>query len=186
MRSGRFHRSYPGVYSLGRPPTSASEHRMAAVLACGARAALSHAAAGANLGMRASAATVIDVTSPTGAGRCLEGDPRPPLDPARRRSPIVDGIPTTTCARTLLDLAAILHPEALAEHSTAPRSCASSTSPDLKRSSRATRSATACLPLRRCFVSPPPSEATKNDFERRLFALLSGVDLPPTRKSTPP
>jgi hypothetical protein len=43
---GRLHRVYRGVYSVGRPPKTAHEHAMAAVLACGERAALSHHSAG--------------------------------------------------------------------------------------------------------------------------------------------
>jgi hypothetical protein len=90
---------------------------MAAILACGEGAALSHATAGDQLDLRASASALIDVTSPTGAGRRLSG-----IRAHRSRTlrpgdiVLIDGIPTTSCARTLLDLAAILSRDALATH----------------------------------------------------------------------
>jgi putative AbiEi antitoxin of type IV toxin-antitoxin system len=42
---GRLHRVFRGVYSVGRPPGSPEDWASAAVLACGAGAALSHASA---------------------------------------------------------------------------------------------------------------------------------------------
>ena len=79
---------------------------MAAVLACGPHAVLSHAAAGALWGLRASEATIIDVTVP-GTGGCPR---RNGLRLHRARSiddhiTTNDGIPVTTPARTILDLA---------------------------------------------------------------------------------
>lgn len=113
-RTGRLHRVYPRVYSVGRPPASPSEHRMAAVLACGPDAVLSHASAAAHLGIRASAATLIDVTSPAGAGRGIQGI-RAHRSTLRREEIVeIDRIPTTSCARTLLDLAEVVGPQALA------------------------------------------------------------------------
>ncbi|MDQ6744692.1 MAG: hypothetical protein M3Z27_01525 [Actinomycetota bacterium] len=45
VATGRLHRGHCGVYSLGRPATSALERSAAAVLACGDRAMLSHSSA---------------------------------------------------------------------------------------------------------------------------------------------
>jgi hypothetical protein len=86
---------------------------MAAVLACGPGAALSHASAAALWEIRRSAATLIDVTVPR-TGRAQPGlrlhRPRslPPAEVTTR-----DGIPVTTPARTILDLAAVLNDEQL-------------------------------------------------------------------------
>jgi very-short-patch-repair endonuclease len=80
---------------------------MAAVLACGPGAALSHTSAGALWDIRRSDAVRIDVTVPTDAGR----KPRAGLTVHRARRLRPDevtthhGIPVTTAARTLLDLA---------------------------------------------------------------------------------
>ncbi len=45
VRTGRLYRVYPGVYSVGRPPTMPLERASAAVLACAPTGALSHASA---------------------------------------------------------------------------------------------------------------------------------------------
>ena len=80
---------------------------MAAVLACGEGAVLSHQSAAALWSIRGTAKPRIDVTAP----RDLR--PRSGLHPHRAVLPadevtVHDGIPTTTPARTLLDLAAVV------------------------------------------------------------------------------
>src|SRR3954468_14147684 len=64
---------YAGVYAVGHAVLRPEGHRLAAVLACGDRAFLSHAAAGANWGIRTSSATMIDVTTRHRAGRSRRG-----------------------------------------------------------------------------------------------------------------
>jgi hypothetical protein len=82
---------------------------MAAVLACGPGAVLSHRDAADLLGLRPSARARIDVTV---AGR--GGRRRPGIDVHRPRHidaadvTVVDGIPCTTVARTLVDLAEVV------------------------------------------------------------------------------
>jgi very-short-patch-repair endonuclease len=82
---------------------------MAAVLACGSSAALSHTSAAALWAIRPSDATLVDVTVPGTAAR-----KRPGLRIHRSRSlgpgevTTRDDIPVTTPARTILDLAARL------------------------------------------------------------------------------
>ena len=85
---------------------------MAAVLACGEGAVLSHQSAAALWSIRGTAKSRIDVIAP----RDLR--PRPGLHPHRALLPadevtVFDGIPTTTPARTLLDLAAVVPRQAL-------------------------------------------------------------------------
>jgi very-short-patch-repair endonuclease len=86
---------------------------MAAVLACGPGAVLSHRAAAAALGMRRGTPPRVEVTAPRQRSAARAG-----LRPYARRLPkdevtAVDGIPTTTAARTLLDLASVLSPHEL-------------------------------------------------------------------------
>ena len=82
---------------------------MAAVLACGDEAVLSHRSAAALYGLRPTARTSIDVTVPRPTARS-----RPGIDVHRvkRLHPddwtTLDQIPTTTVARTLLDLAEVV------------------------------------------------------------------------------
>ncbi|HEX2102571.1 MAG TPA: type IV toxin-antitoxin system AbiEi family antitoxin domain-containing protein [Solirubrobacteraceae bacterium] len=104
---GRLHRVHWGVYAVGHPILTRRGQWMGAVLAGGSQAALSHAAAAALWELRPSA-VVIDITVPgSGARR------RPGLRIHRARdltgqTTTHDGIPVTTPARTILDLAATL------------------------------------------------------------------------------
>jgi very-short-patch-repair endonuclease/predicted transcriptional regulator of viral defense system len=112
-RNGWLHRLHRGVYAVGHRRVSHHGLWMAAVLACGEGAVLSHQAAGElwGLGRRRDGGTSpIDVTVPRGSGR----RPRPGIVvhrvPTQRPEEITrqDGIPITTPTRTLLDLAARL------------------------------------------------------------------------------
>lgn len=106
---GKLHRIHRGVYAVGHPLVSRRGRWMAAVLACGPRAALSHAAAAALWELRPSSATRIDVIVPTTGGRARSGlrvHRTPTLRPGETTAR--DGIRVTTVARTLLDLASSL------------------------------------------------------------------------------
>jgi hypothetical protein len=106
---GRLHRVHQGVFAVGHRVLGRRGRWMAAVLACGPGAALSHASAAALWEMRPSASAWIDV-SVRRSGR----KKRPGLRmhrPRTLRSDKVtekDGIPVTTAARTILDMAAEL------------------------------------------------------------------------------
>jgi hypothetical protein len=107
LRAGRLHRLHRGVYAVGHRCLSREGRWMAAVLACGARAVLSHTTAASLWGLRGTNEARSHVTVATTAGlsqregivvhrsRGLR-----PLDVTRR-----SGIAVTTVARTLLDLA---------------------------------------------------------------------------------
>lgn len=104
----RLHRVHRAVYSPGPPSALRVEGRwMAAVLACGPGAVLSHAAAGAHWNLRSSSAGVVDVTVPSHAGRRPQSGIR--LHRSTTLTPgqcaVHEGIPVTTVARTLVDLA---------------------------------------------------------------------------------
>jgi hypothetical protein len=113
LRAGRLHRVHHGVYAVGHSALRAEGHRLAAVLACGPGAVLSHRAAAAHWGLLRTDQTRIDVTAPRGRhgapgirlhrSRCLDA----------QDSTHHQGIPTTTVHRTLLDLAATARPSEL-------------------------------------------------------------------------
>ena len=104
-KDGRLYRIHRGVYAVGRPQLTEHGKWMAAVLAYGPRAVISHRSAAALLGIRRDNRAKTDVTLPARSVR-----PRPrievhastTLDPADVTT--VDGIPCTTVARTLVDL----------------------------------------------------------------------------------
>jgi hypothetical protein len=114
LEDGRLHKVHHGVYAVGHPGRSLHGDYMAAVLACGEDAALSHFAA-AHLArlIRAERPPRPEVTVATTAGRA-----RPAIVIHRvkalpeRDLAWVQGI--TTVARTLLDLAPRLSSEQLA------------------------------------------------------------------------
>jgi very-short-patch-repair endonuclease len=107
LRAGRLHVIHRGVYAVGHRRIDVTGRRWAAVLACGEGAVLSHASAGAAWGFRRSRAAIMDVTV-RGGGRTRR--PRIRVHWSRALPPDdvtqLDGLPITTPARTLLDLAA--------------------------------------------------------------------------------
>jgi very-short-patch-repair endonuclease len=103
LQAGRLHPLHRGVYAVGRRRLNQRGDWMAAVLACGEDSALSHRGAAALWGL-VGARSPIDVTSSQGRpGRKGIRLHRGRLDAEERTRR--DGIPVTTVARTLLDLA---------------------------------------------------------------------------------
>jgi predicted transcriptional regulator of viral defense system len=106
---GKLHRIHRGVYAVGHPVLSKEGRWMAAVLACGPDALLSHRSAAALWGIRPTARSRIDVTLGRPTGRAVPG-----IDIHRTRTlraqdaTKVTNIPCTTVARTLLDLADVV------------------------------------------------------------------------------
>ena len=111
----RLHRLHRGVFAVGHQRVTRHGRWMAAVLACGPTALLSHRDAAALYALIDFTQDAIDVT--------IEGVARRRLDGIRRHGARsltasdrteVDGIPVTSVARTLLDIAGVL-PERLVQ-----------------------------------------------------------------------
>jgi predicted transcriptional regulator of viral defense system len=115
LETKRIHRVHRGVYRVG-PIVAPRASEMAAVLACGPTSVLSHQSAAARWRM----------TPPPDDGTPVEvwvriagGCHRPGIRARRARRleagevTVVEGIPTTTPARTLLDLAGSVGPRTL-------------------------------------------------------------------------
>jgi very-short-patch-repair endonuclease len=114
VRAERLHRVHQGVYAVGRPTLTLEGRFMAAVLSCGPGAALSHVAGGILLALLPERGPRIDVTVPRGGQRRRRGA----VIIHRAALPETDvttkhGIPVTTPARTLIDLADVLTPRQL-------------------------------------------------------------------------
>jgi very-short-patch-repair endonuclease len=109
---GRLHRVHRGVHAVGHARLTLRARWLAAVLACGRNAVLSHLSAGALQDLIGTPSGAIDVTSPSRHNlpgiRCHSSRCPDPRDAA-----VTDAIPVTTVARTLLDLAAVLHAQRL-------------------------------------------------------------------------
>ena len=110
---GRLQLLYRGVYAVGHTALRAEGRRLAAVLACGPGAVLSHRSAAAHWGLLWTDQTRIDVTAPRGR----HGAPGIRLHRSRsldaQDTTHHQGIPITTVSRTLLDLAATARPSEL-------------------------------------------------------------------------
>lgn len=105
LASGRLHAIHRGVYAVGRPELSERGRRLAAVLACGEGALLSHLSAASHWGIWRDGDGRLEVTVP---GR---RNPRVRGVRVHRRA-ISDGdvavherLPVTSVLRTLLDIA---------------------------------------------------------------------------------
>lgn len=107
VASGYLHRIHHGVYLLGHRTMTKRAKYIAAVLACGARAALSHRSAADHWGLWShSGRPSVVVPHPRGAlPRTVDVHRSRIFTP--RDVTRFDGIPVTSVARTLLDLAAI-------------------------------------------------------------------------------
>jgi hypothetical protein len=104
--AGRLHRIHQGVYAVGHAALSNHGRCMAAVLACGPRAVLSHRSAAWLWGFLPACPVTPDVSVPN------MGRPRVGIR-AHRVAPIalsefgsLEQVPVTSSARTLLDIAA--------------------------------------------------------------------------------
>ncbi|MGH2762186.1 MAG: DUF559 domain-containing protein [Thermoleophilaceae bacterium] len=115
IRTRRLHRLHRGVYALGHDALVAEAYWLAAVLACGEGAVLSHVSAAAHWNIRKSAAARVDVTVPARSGRRHRRGIRVHRTGRLRRDEVTvhEGIPVTTVARTLLDVADVLPDQAL-------------------------------------------------------------------------
>ena len=104
LADGRLFRLHRGTYAVGRPRVSRHGDWMAAVVAIGAGAVLSHHAAAALWDLRRCPPGPIDVTIDRRARRPRRGITvhASALHPEDRE--VIDAIPVTSLARTLLDL----------------------------------------------------------------------------------
>jgi very-short-patch-repair endonuclease len=123
IASSRLHPLWRSVYAVGRPTVNIRGWWMAAVLACGDGAVLSHESAAFLWGIRRmrvssesrrARPSLIHVSVPADRSRRLNGiraHRRRELDAAERTRH--DGIPVTAPVRTLIDLATLLPPAQL-------------------------------------------------------------------------
>jgi very-short-patch-repair endonuclease len=174
--AGWLHSLHRGVYAVGHVKLTVGGRYMAAVLACGSDAALSHRSAADLWNLRRSRGQ-IEVTVPRGrAGasglrvhRCRSSSPADFTS--------IEGIRVTSVARTLLDVAAVLRPKDLefaidrAERSELFDLAAID---DVLTRARGRKGAKA---LRRAVASYRPTR-TRSELERRFEDLIRSSNLP--------
>jgi very-short-patch-repair endonuclease len=115
IETGRYVRLHKGVYAIGHADLTVAGRRRAAVLVCGHGAVLSHRSAAGAWGIRPDGGTRWEVT----VRKASRIRPAAPVRVYRHPSlgddevTVLDGIPVTTVARTLLDVAALIPPHHL-------------------------------------------------------------------------
>jgi len=114
LSTGRLHHIHRGVYAVGHKDLDVKGRWMAAVLACGKEALLSHRSAARLWGIADASSPRIDVTCSSergGAGRGIRHHRVRHISPEDTTT--LDEIPVTTTARTLFDLAEVMDRSAL-------------------------------------------------------------------------
>ena len=178
VAAGRLHRIHRGVYAVGRARLDVRGRRMAAVLACGPGAVLSHRTAADALGIAPRATPLIEVSIPTRVRRSRPGITiHRPSDLRPEDVTIIDGIPCTTPARTLIDLAAVVDDPALARSIEATERLRlfdlKAVEEQLARATHRSEAGRLRAALT-AYTEPPP---TRREFERRAFEVFAEAGL---------
>ncbi len=106
LEAWHLHRVFHGVYALGYVPSDASARLRAATLACGTDAVVSHRSAAVLLGLLDRGPVSIEVIAPGDKGRKIDGIRAHAVGSLRREETgTAHGIPCTSPARTLVDVA---------------------------------------------------------------------------------
>jgi very-short-patch-repair endonuclease len=193
VASARLHVLWRGVYAAGRPTLTAHGWWMAAVLACGAGAVLSHDSAGRLWRMRGTNTgnegrrvrpPVIHVSVPSDRSRRLDG-----IRAHRRRQLAeievtqCERIPATTPARTLIDLATLLQPSEL-EAAVNAADKLGLVDPEQLRRNVDHRSGTDGVKALRRLLDRQTFSLTDSELERRFLKLIrrAGLPLPETQQ----
>ena len=176
---GRLVRVHAGVYATGHTPLTRKGRWMAAILACGHGAALCGRTAAAAQGLLHHDGA-IEVVAPLRRGKARPGlvvRERSDLVPSDRT--VVDGIPCTSVARTLLDLAAVVWPDQLAracERAEELREFDLRALRDLVRRNRGRRGVRRLRLAMDAMRSLEP--AARSELERRFLALCERSGIP--------
>ena len=174
LGSGHLAIVHRGVYSVGHGRLTRRGRWTAAVLACGPDAVLSHRDAAALHGIRPDNRRKIDVTVP----KWRRGPDVVDIHTSRIEDDertVIDGIPTTTAFRTLLDLATTLNDRELQQALNEAERLQIAETPSLtsllERHER--RPGT-----RRLADLQPDPRITRSELERRFLELLDREGLP--------
>lgn len=182
LGKGGLIRTYRGVYRVGHAAPSAEADYMAAVLACGEGSALRRLAAAHLLNMRRRAPWPDpEVWTPT--ERRIEGiDTKRTRNLDRRDVTIHRGIPVTTPARTLLDLADAVSADELARAVHQADVIHGTTPDDVEAAIRRRPNAKGIAELRRILWGD--SDRILSELEKAFIKLLkqNGLPLPITNR----
>jgi very-short-patch-repair endonuclease len=179
LATGRLHRVRRGVYAIGRPQLTREGQWMAAVLACGPDAVLSHDSAAALWGMAKERVSEIHVSGPCHVSRRHAGLR------VHRRAALSDGeiehrlgIPVTSVPTTLIDVAATLQPNRL-EAAINEADKLDLIDPERLRATLDARSPRPGLGRLRATLDRRTFTLTDSELERRFLPIARRAGLPP-------
>ncbi|HYH52873.1 MAG TPA: type IV toxin-antitoxin system AbiEi family antitoxin domain-containing protein [Solirubrobacterales bacterium] len=175
---GRLHRLHHGVYAVGHTNLSLQGRCLAAVLASGPRALLSHYSAGWLLGLVSTRPIPVHVTTPIprkrrGSVRIHHSRTLIDADQA-----LEERIPVTSVARTALDLAAVVRFRSLRRLIRRSEELKVFDLADFRSVLARNRGHRGALPLDRAIDIYEPPRFTRSELERESLALLQGAGLP--------
>lgn len=181
IRRGQLHALHRGVYKVGYRRINRKGRWMAAVLASGEGACLSHRSAARLWGLMPAGDGWVEVTCQRGRRARRRGIVVHEAVVADDERGEVDGIPVTSPFRTIFDLAAVLERRGLERvlHEAEVREVRDRVSLPMLLERypgwRGTRN------LRELLESPEPAGITRNDFEEAFLALIDACGLPRPR-----
>jgi very-short-patch-repair endonuclease len=180
LRSGRLHALYQGVYLLGHPVPVPGARELGAVLACGPGSVVSHRTAAGLWKLLPHSPGEIEVTVAgprRDSRRGIRVHRTSSLD--RRDVRMLHGIPITTPARTLLDLAGGL-PTRQLEQAVAEAYARGLTNRSQLASLLARIGPRPGIPALRSLLDADRAPAlTRSQAEERFLALVRAAELPP-------
>ena len=178
LSSGSLHQLFRGAYAVGHPSVSPRGRIMAAVLASGDDALASHHAGTYVWGARRSERGVVDVT----VRRSRHGQSGIKLHRVRYLHPddraVVDNIPVTSVARTILDQAETLQPHELANLVTEFESRRLFDLRALERTIARNPGRRGIKPLRALLAGYSEPAVTRSEAEKLLLRVCAGAGLP--------
>lgn len=180
VRTGWLYRMYRGVFAVGHPPLMREARWLGAVLAHGEGAALSHSCGSALWEIRPYNGVWIDVTVSSRGGRSQRERIRLHRSSTLGAADVTThrGIPVTTVARTLLDVAATLTGPSLArtvEQSEIRRLFDLAAVEDTIARNR---NHPGVDPLRRALALPRDDEFSRSELENGFLALCDAHGIP--------
>ncbi|MCD6726791.1 MAG: endonuclease domain-containing protein [Solirubrobacteraceae bacterium] len=182
LRTGRLHRLHRGVYVAGHTGLRLEGRLLAATFACGAGAVISHRTAAALLGVRHGSRELIDVTT---VARGRRAPPGIDLHETRRLATWEvaerSGLPLTSVARTLADLAGVLSARDLERSLERADALQMLDVPSLLRSVEHRVGASAVRAALAGWMPAP----TRSELETRLLALVGRAGFPPPLVNVP-
>jgi very-short-patch-repair endonuclease len=186
LAAGRLRRLHRGVYAWGHDRLRPEGILIAAVLAAGPGAVLSHRSAAAHWALLETARAAIDVTVEAKGGRARRGGID--LHVVRRLDPrdmtIRDGIPITTPARTIVDLAAS-GPARQAERALEQAYVRRLLAPGALEDALSRANGRPTSGLRGLIAAQRPSTITRSELEEAFLAIVRRVGLPDPEVNEP-